>query len=51
MLEVGLAIAERYRDRMAPSLPAEMAAQARRRVAVAVVPTSIVSWDHRKLGT
>ena len=48
---VGRAIAQRYGDLVPLASDADIEAQARRRIAVVVQPTSIVGWDHSKLAT
>ena len=50
VLAVGRAIALHYGHRIPLSDPAAVAAQATHRIAVVVQPSSIVSWDHSKLG-
>ncbi|MFD7660965.1 TIGR03618 family F420-dependent PPOX class oxidoreductase, partial [Actinosynnema sp. NPDC059797] len=47
---IGAAVALRYSGHSGPELDAFVAAQAAKRVGVRFAPTSVVSWDHRKLG-
>jgi PPOX class probable F420-dependent enzyme len=47
---IGLAVALRYSGHSGPELDAFVAAQAAKRVGLRFTPTSVASWDHRKLG-
>ncbi|GAA1288385.1 pyridoxamine 5'-phosphate oxidase family protein [Saccharothrix xinjiangensis] len=47
---IGAAVALRHSGHSGPELDAFVAAQAAKRVGVRFAPTSVVSWDHRKLG-
>lgn len=46
---IGAAVAARYSGHGGPELDALVAAQAVKRVGLRFTPTSVVSWDHRKL--
>ncbi|MFJ6673409.1 pyridoxamine 5'-phosphate oxidase family protein [Actinosynnema sp. NPDC091369] len=46
---IGAAVAARYSGHSGPELDAFVAAQAAKRVGLRFAPTSVVSWDHRKL--
>ncbi|WP_447008148.1 pyridoxamine 5'-phosphate oxidase family protein [Saccharothrix isguenensis] len=46
---IGAAVAARYSGHSGPELDALVAAQAVKRVGLRFAPTSVVSWDHRKL--
>ncbi|MFI9011092.1 pyridoxamine 5'-phosphate oxidase family protein [Actinosynnema sp. NPDC053489] len=46
---IGAAVAARYTGQSGPELDAFVAAQAVKRVGLRFAPTSVVSWDHRKL--
>ncbi|GAA3464577.1 pyridoxamine 5'-phosphate oxidase family protein [Saccharothrix longispora] len=46
---IGGAVAARYAGQSGPELDAFVAAQAVKRVGLRFTPTSVVSWDHRKL--
>ena len=50
VLDLGVALAVRYRAAPGPDLRAGLAAQAAKRVGLRFHPTRVSSWDHRKLG-
>ena len=47
---IGAAVALRYSGHQVPEPAVFVTAQAAKRVGVRFAPTSVVSWDHRKLG-
>lgn len=50
VLEIGKSLFERYFKYDKEGLPAEVEYMATKRVAVKIVPSKIISWDHSKLG-